>query len=66
MNKEEIVELLVRIDQRVENLEKSIEESNEQRRCYTNREKIGSLERIVWTALCGSIAAIIKSFWGGP
>jgi hypothetical protein len=60
---QESVELLVRIDQRVENLEKVIEEMNKQRRCYTNTEKIRSIERIVWTALCASIAAVVKSFW---
>ena len=60
---QESVELLVRIDQRVENLEKVIEEMNKQRRCYTNTEKIRSIERIVWTALCASVAAVVKSFW---
>lgn len=62
---QEFVELLVRIDERVESLEKAVKESNEQRRCYTNTEKIRSLERIVWTALCASIAAVVKSFWPG-
>ena len=63
MTNQEFAELLVRIDQRVENLEKVIEEMNKQRRCYTNTEKIRSLERIVWTALCASIAAVVKAFW---
>ncbi len=63
MTSREFAELLVRIDQRVENLEKGIEESNKQRRCYTNTEKISSLERIVWTTLCASIAAVVKAFW---
>ena len=62
---QESVELLVRIDQRVGNVEKTIDEMNKQRRCYTNTEKIRSIERIVWTALCASIAAVIKSFWPG-
>ena len=62
MTKQE-VELLIRIDQRVGDMEKTIEDMNKQRRCYTNTEKIRSLERIVWTALCASIAAVIKAFW---
>ncbi|MBI9092464.1 MAG: hypothetical protein JEZ12_24875 [Desulfobacterium sp.] len=62
MTKQEI-ELLIRIDQRVGDMEKTIEDMNKQRRCYTNTEKIRSLERIVWTALGASIAAVVKSFW---
>ena len=63
MTDQEVAELLVRIDQRVGNVEKTIDEMNKQRRCYTNTEKIRSIERIVWTALCASVAAMVKSFW---
>jgi hypothetical protein len=63
MNRQEVVELLIRIEQRVENLEDAIEENNKQRRCYTNTEKIRSLERIMWTALGASITAVVKAFW---
>lgn len=65
MTDQELVELVVRIDQQVGNLAKTIDEMNKQRRCYTNTEKIRSLERIVWTALGASIAAVIKAFWPG-
>lgn len=65
MTDEELAELLVRVDQRVKNLEKVIKEMNKQRRCDTNTEKIRSLERIVWAALGASLTAVIKSFWSG-
>jgi hypothetical protein len=63
MNRQAVVELLIRIEQRVENLEDAVEVNNKQRRCYTNIEKIRSLERIMWTALGASITAVFKAFW---
>ena len=63
MNRQAVVELLIRIEQRVEILEKAVEGNNKQRRCYTNTEKIRSLERIMWTVLGASITAVVKAFW---
>jgi hypothetical protein len=63
MNRQAVVELLIRIEQRVDNMEDAVEENNKQRRCYTNTEKIRSLERIMWTALGASITAVLKAFW---
>jgi len=65
MTDQKVGEVIARIDQRLENVEKTINEMNRQRRCYTNTEKIRSLERIVWTALGASFAAVVKSFWPG-
>ncbi len=65
MNQEDR-ELLIRLDTRQANMEKTIEAMGkklEGRRCHTHAEKIRTLEKITWAAVLASLAAIVKSFW---
>ncbi|GAB7023770.1 hypothetical protein [Salidesulfovibrio brasiliensis] len=45
---QEVRELLVRIDERVRAVQEDIREINDTRRCHSHRERIRTLERMLW------------------
>ncbi|NDV18145.1 hypothetical protein GO013_01765 [Pseudodesulfovibrio sp. JC047] len=51
LEREDLQNLLVRIDERVKAIQEDIREINESRRCATNQIKIRTLERLVWGCL---------------
>lgn len=53
MERTDLQDLLVRIDERVKAIQEDIREINEARRCPSHTEKIKSLERMVWGCLAG-------------
>ncbi len=57
--REELRDLLIRIDERVRSIQLEIGEINSDRHCRTHSEKIRNLERSVWgaCALLGAVAA---------
>lgn len=48
MDQQGVQDLLVRIDERVKAIQEDIREINAVRQCATHREKITTLERMVW------------------
>ncbi|EGB15290.1 hypothetical protein DND132_2085 [Pseudodesulfovibrio mercurii] len=56
MERQDLQDLLVRIDERVKAIQVAIREINEARQCAGNREKIRFLERLVWGSLAGVAA----------
>lgn len=44
----ELQDLLIRIDERVKSIQEDISEINGARRCHTHAEKFRNLERAVW------------------
>lgn len=55
MEPNELRDLLIRIDERVQNIQDDIRSINRQRNCLTNSEKIKTLERMVW----GTASAVL-------
>ncbi len=57
--RDELRDLLIRIDERVRSIQEEIGEINGDRSCQTHSEKIRSLERAVWgsCAVLGAVAA---------
>jgi len=53
MNREDLQNLLVRIDERVKAIQEDIRDINVARHCSSHEEKIRSLERMVWGCLTG-------------
>ncbi|MGE4422497.1 MAG: hypothetical protein AB7D39_09385 [Pseudodesulfovibrio sp.] len=56
MERQDLQDLLVRIDERVKAIQVAIREINETRQCAGNREKIRLLERLVWGSVAGVAA----------
>ncbi|WP_207262901.1 hypothetical protein [Desulfovibrio sp. Huiquan2017] len=56
MERQDLQDLLVRIDERVKAIQEAIREINDTRQCAGNREKIRFLERLVWGSLAGTAA----------
>ncbi|WFS62438.1 hypothetical protein LF599_17530 [Pseudodesulfovibrio thermohalotolerans] len=56
MDRQDVQDLLVRIDERVKAIQEAIREINEARQCASHREKIRVLERLVWGSLAGTAA----------
>lgn len=54
--REDLQNLLVRIDERVKAIQEDIREINEVRRCSSHGVKIRSLERIAWGCMAGLAA----------
>ncbi|WP_027721993.1 hypothetical protein [Maridesulfovibrio zosterae] len=46
--KNDLHDLLIRIDERVKSIQEDISEINAARRCHTHAEKFRNLERAVW------------------
>lgn len=53
MEREDLQDLLVRIDERVKTIQDDIREINMARRCISHHVKIKTLERLVWGCLAG-------------
>lgn len=53
LDREDLQDLLVRIDERVKAIQEDIREINDVRRCSSHHEKIRALERMVWGCLAG-------------
>lgn len=53
MEREDLQNLLVRIDERVKTIQDDIREINMARRCISHHVKIKTLERLVWGCLAG-------------
>lgn len=53
MEREDLQDLLVRIDERVKAIQEDIREINVVRRCASHHVKIGTLEKLVWGCLAG-------------
>ncbi|WP_319469471.1 hypothetical protein [uncultured Pseudodesulfovibrio sp.] len=53
MERCELQDLLVRIDERVKTIQEDIREINLARRCVSHHVKIKTLERMVWGCLAG-------------
>ncbi|MBC17701.1 conserved protein of unknown function [Pseudodesulfovibrio profundus] len=53
MEREDLQDLLVRIDERVKTIQDDIREINMARRCISHHVKIKTLERMVWGCLAG-------------
>jgi hypothetical protein len=59
--RDELHDLLIRIDERVKSIQEDIAGINRDRRCHTHTEKIRSLERAVWgtvTVVAGVTARV--------
>ena len=56
MEREDLQDLLVRIDERVKIIQEDIRRINETRRCAGHEVKIRSLERVAWGCLAGLAA----------
>ncbi|MEZ7198905.1 hypothetical protein [Pseudodesulfovibrio karagichevae] len=56
MERQDLQDLLVRIDERVKAIQVAIREINGARQCAGNREKIRLLERLVWGSVAGVAA----------
>ncbi|WP_319582900.1 hypothetical protein [uncultured Pseudodesulfovibrio sp.] len=56
MERQDLQDLLVRIDERVKAIQGAIREINETRQCAGNREKLRLLERLVWGSVAGVAA----------
>ncbi|MBI9080271.1 MAG: hypothetical protein JEY79_11100 [Pseudodesulfovibrio sp.] len=52
-DRQDLQDLLVRIDERVKAIQEDIREINIARRCSSNNVKIRTLERMVWGCLAG-------------
>jgi len=53
MERIDLQDLLVRIDERVKSIQEDIREINMARRCASHQVKIKTLERLVWGCLAG-------------
>lgn len=53
MERSDLQDLLVRIDERVKAIQEDIREINVARECSSHRVKIRTLERLVWGCLTG-------------
>ncbi|MDC0336115.1 hypothetical protein OAN24_04395 [Pseudodesulfovibrio sp.] len=53
MEREDLQDLLVRIDERVKAIQEDVREINVVRRCASHDIKITTLERLVWGCLAG-------------
>lgn len=56
MERQDLQDLLVRIDERVKAIQVAIREINDSRRCVSHQEKIRLLERLAWGGLAGVAA----------
>lgn len=56
LDREDLQDLLVRIDERVKAIQLAIREINEARRCAGHEVKIRILERLAWGSLAGLAA----------
>ncbi|WP_421901296.1 hypothetical protein [Maridesulfovibrio sp.] len=60
--RDELRDMLIRIDERVKSIQEDIAEINGARRCHTHAEKFRNLERAVWgtaTVVAGLVVRII-------
>lgn len=53
VDRQDLQDLLIRIDERVKTIQEDIREINVARRCQTHAEKIRTLERMVWGCMAG-------------
>ncbi len=53
MERMDLQDLLVRIDERVKAIQEDVREINVVRQCSSHREKIRTLERLVWGCFAG-------------
>ena len=60
MNQNDRDELLIRVDQKVINIEKLLFDKP---KYSTIKEKVLSHDRAFWIALTASIVAVVRSFW---
>ncbi|AMK10300.1 hypothetical protein [Pseudodesulfovibrio indicus] len=56
MERQDLQDLLVRIDERVKAIQSAIREINDSRRCAAHHEKLRLLERLAWGGLAGVAA----------
>ncbi|BCS88879.1 hypothetical protein [Pseudodesulfovibrio sediminis] len=56
----DLQDLLVRIDERVKAIQEDIREINEVRRCSGNLVKIQTLEKVVWGCMAGVAAMAVR------
>lgn len=60
--RDDLRDMLIRIDERVKSIQEDISEINGARRCHTHAEKFRNLERAVWgtaATVAGLMARII-------
>lgn len=60
MERDELQNLLVRIDERVKAIQEDIRDINVARRCASHGEKIKSLERMVWGCVAGMAGVCVR------
>ena len=53
MERQDLQDLLVRIDERVKAVQEDVREINGARQCASHEVKIGTMERMVWGCLVG-------------
>ncbi|QJB56184.1 hypothetical protein [Pseudodesulfovibrio sp. zrk46] len=63
MERSELQELLVRIDERVKAIQEDIREINQARQCASHQVKIRTLERLVWGCLAGVAGLGARIVW---
>lgn len=63
MEREDLQDLLVRIDERVKAIQEDIREINVVRRCASHQIKIRTLERLVWGSLAGVAGLAARITW---
>lgn len=56
LERQDLQDLLVRIDERVKAIQTAIREINEVRQCASHEVKIRTLERLAWSCLAGMAA----------
>lgn len=57
VDRQELHDLLIRIDERVRTIQEDIRSINSQRKCPEHTEKIRTLERLVW-GCCASMLGV--------
>lgn len=60
MDTSELRELLIRIDERVQNIQDDIQSINTQRRCMAHTEKIKTLEKMIWGCAATLIGIVAR------
>lgn len=53
LERQDLQDLLVRIDERVKAIQEDIRDINDVRRCSSHHEKIRTLERMLWGCVAG-------------
>lgn len=60
MERSDLQDLLVRIDERVKAIQDDIRDINKSRQCASNNVKIKTLERMVWGCLAGIFGLAVR------